>query len=102
MPNYLVYYVFTAYGEHDGVFPDDLEELAQDSKYLSGLPKLKLPGHSETNNVLYLDSPVTDPKLLTDTGEYVYYNSIKYPQTWANVSVNCNHEDKKGGPAYTW
>jgi len=90
------------YGDNNGMFPDRLEELTKDSKYLSELPKLKIPGHSETNEVLYLDSPVIDPKLLTDTGGYVYFNSKKYPQIWGNVSVNCTHEDIKGESAYSW
>lgn len=90
------------YGDHAGIFPDGLGELTKDSKYFKELPKLKLPEHPATNEVLYLDSQSMAPKLLTDTGGYVYFNSKKYPQTFGNIAINCTHELKKGEPAYSW
>ena len=90
------------YGDTEGVFPETLAVISSGGKYMSGLHTLKLPGHKETNEVLYLSGPVMDPSKLTDTGGYAYYNSKEYPQTYGMVIINCTHQDKKGNFMYSF
>lgn len=90
------------YGDHEGKFPDTLDELTRDGKYLVGLPKVDLPGHRASNAVKYVAAPTLDPKNLTDEGGYAYYNSDKYPDTKGAVVLNCTHANKKGAPVHSY
>ena len=90
------------YGEHEGKFPDTLEELTRDGKYLKELPQANLPRHRSSNAVIYLSGPALDAKGLTDAGGYAYYNSDKYPDTKGAVVLNCTHADKKGAPVHSY
>ncbi|MBI5744775.1 MAG: hypothetical protein HY952_09535 [Elusimicrobia bacterium] len=92
----------TYYGDAEGVFPDNLGAVSGGGKYLAALPKLKLPGHGETADVLYLSGPAIDPAKLTDTGGYAYYNDKNYPQTYGALIINCTHKDPKGNFMYSF
>ncbi|OGR42655.1 MAG: hypothetical protein A2X35_01515 [Elusimicrobia bacterium GWA2_61_42] len=90
------------YGDKDGTFPERLEPLVENGKYLAELPKLKLPEHPETNEVLYLSGPAVNPAKLTDTGGYAYYNSKGHPVTYGTVLLNCTHKNEKGQFWYSY
>lgn len=90
------------YGDHEGRFPDSLDELTKDGRYLKELPKADLPGHRDSSAVLYVAGPSLDPKHLNDAGGYAYYNSDKYPDTKGAVVFNCTHANKKGAPIHSY
>ncbi|HAT72526.1 MAG TPA: hypothetical protein DCS63_06900 [Elusimicrobia bacterium] len=90
------------YGDTEGVFPERLDLLTENGKYLTGLPKLDLPGHRETSEVLYLSGPAVDPAKLTDTGGYAYYNAKAYPVTHGTLLLNCTHKNEKGQYWYSY
>jgi hypothetical protein len=90
------------YGDTEGLFPDRLDPLTVNAKYLAELPKLKLPGHRETNDVLYLSGPAVDPAKLTDTGGYAYYNGKGDTVTYGTLILNCTHQNEKGQFWYSY
>lgn len=90
------------YNDHEGKFPDSLEELTKDGRYLKELPKAPLAKHRDTNAVLSVSAPALDGRHLTDAGGYAYYNSDKYPDTRGAVVLNCTHADKKGAPVHSY
>ena len=79
------------YADHEGKFPGTLTELALDGRYLKAIPEVKLPGHPATSAVIYIAAPSVNPKSLTDSGGFAYYNSDKYPDTKGIVLLNCTH-----------
>lgn len=89
------------YTDHEGKFPDSLDELTRGGRYLKQLPKVPLARHPDTNAVLHVPGPALDGKHLTDAGGYAYYNSGKYPDTRGAVVINCTHSDKKGAPVHS-
>ncbi|MHB0996642.1 MAG: hypothetical protein ACYC2I_09765 [Elusimicrobiales bacterium] len=89
------------YNDHEGKFPDSLDELTRGGRYLKQLPKAPLAKHRDTNAVLLVSGRALDKKHLTDAGGYAYYNSDKYPDTKGAVVLNCTHADKKGAPVHS-
>ena len=85
------------YGDN-GVFPSKLEELTLKSRYLSQIPYLHLPGHSNTNSIKYVNSNVIDPKDFSESGGYVYYGSSNNSATWGTILLDCTH--KREGREY--
>ena len=80
------------YGDNEGWFPVDAASLASltaNGKYLSEVPKTKLPGtgHADISTVV---------NTIGDAGGWMYYNSNAAPSTWGNLLINCSHEDLKG------
>lgn len=90
------------YNDHEGKFPDSLEELTKDGRYLKELPKAPLAKHRDVNTVINVAAAALDAKHLTDAGGYAYYNSDKYPDTRGAVLLNCTHADKKGAPVHSY
>ena len=90
------------YGETEGTFPQSLTPLTENGKYLAELPKLKLPEHRETSEVLYLSGASVDPAKLTDTGGYAYYNAKGAPVTYGTLIFNCTHKNEKGQYWYSY
>ena len=78
------------YGDNEGWFPvDSLACLTANAKYLSEIPKAKLPntGHGDIDAVAVAAA---------DDGGWLYFNTRTTPSTWGNFVVNCTHEDLKG------
>jgi len=79
------------YGDNEGWFPaDTLDCLTANSKYLSEVPKAKLP------NTGHADVATVAAGLGGDAGGWVYANNPQSAATWGNFAVNCTHEDLKG------
>ncbi|GEM_PF-5671553 len=90
------------YGDQEGAFPEKLDALTKDGKYLQEIPKLKLPWHPESAAILYVEAKAVDAKLITDAGGYIYFYSKKYPAMQGTLIINCAHEFKKGEPLYLY
>ncbi|OGS12241.1 MAG: hypothetical protein A2234_10595 [Elusimicrobia bacterium RIFOXYA2_FULL_58_8] len=80
------------YGDNEGWFPaDTLACLTTNAKYLSEIPKAKLPNttHGDIATVVATIPPA-------DVGGWNYANAPATPSTWGNFVVSCSHEDIKG------
>jgi type II secretory pathway pseudopilin PulG len=84
------------YGDKEGAYPDFLDALTQDGKYLKEIPEAEpTPYHQPSSKVLY----VASPRELNDQGGWAYV-SPRAPRvdkdSMGNVWVNCTHTDSKG------
>jgi prepilin-type N-terminal cleavage/methylation domain-containing protein len=80
------------YGDNEGWFPvDTLACLTTAAKYLSEVPKAKLPntGHADLATVAVTAA-------LADVAGWNYANVNTTPSTWGNFVVSCSHYDIKG------
>jgi uncharacterized RDD family membrane protein YckC/type II secretory pathway pseudopilin PulG len=87
------------YGDAEGQFPADLSSLTVNSKYLTAIPVLKLPGtgHPDTAEVRVITE--SDGENLSvfksDTGKWLYM-ADKKSKDWGTVVVDCDHKDSGG------
>lgn len=88
---------FQAYYKDTGRFPDDLEALTAEHKYLNVVPMAwtgaesmnARPPHKPTNEVVYYSSHTG----YTDTGKWAYITAGPGKR---NFFVDCTHTDVKG------
>lgn len=79
------------YGDLEGVYPDDLDHLTRNGKYLSKIPSANTGRHPKTNSVVIS----CDTSRLRDTGGWAYCNDPRN-KNFGNVVVDCTHKDSKG------
>ncbi len=90
------------YGANEGKYPANLNDLVGEGKYLKELPKVKIPGHTASSAVKYIQAKVLAPENLDDAGGFAYYNSEKYPETMGALVLNCKHKNSEGIPEYSY
>ncbi len=78
------------YGDHEGVYPDDLKALTERGKYLSDIPKAKALSDSHRDS-----AKITYGKESDDAGGWLYNNDPRDPN-FGTLWVNCTHKDRKG------
>lgn len=81
------------YGDHEGAYPTDLQQLIP--KYLPAIPTIQLCDskkvvHPATNRVENFSSRISN-----DAGGWGYVNSMA-SVGWGDVFVNCVHESPAG------
>lgn len=84
------------YGDKEGVFPNDLSELTEKSKYITQIPYNMPPGHEKKSNSVKIVSGVRTmeeliPKI-NDAGGWLYVNDKSSPM-WGTIIINCTHKD---------
>lgn len=77
------------YGDLEGAYPEDLRELTVSGKYLSVLPKAKIPVHHWESAKVHA-GPAPD-----DAGGW-YYNNVPGDANYGTVKFNCTHTDSRG------
>ena len=80
------------YGDHNGVFPDDLAGLIPG--YLEAIPDLQLPGHTKTGKITVIDSKKHDNDLvpaITDSGGWLYFSSTD-SINFGMLLIDCSHK----------
>ncbi len=75
------------YADMEGIFPTTLASLTVNGKFMSSLPKTRLPLHQGSSD---------ETNSLTDAGGWGYTNSPSAAD-FGSVWVNCSHTDTKGG-----
>lgn len=84
------------YGDKEGVFPNDLSELTEKSKYITQIPYIMPPGHEKKSNDVKIVSSVKTMeeliKIVDDAGGWLYVNDKSSPM-WGTIVINCNHKD---------
>ena len=93
------------YGDKEGLFPDDLSVLTENSKYLTSIPSIMPPGHDKPSNAVKLVSEVTTMDELAtkvdDAGGWIYVNDKSSP-LWGTIIINCNHKDVNASTTYMY
>ncbi|MFC1680151.1 type IV pilin protein [Elusimicrobiota bacterium] len=80
------------YGDMEGVYPQDPNELTVDGKYLGSMPRAKTPNlHPDSSQIALIPSP----QALTDEGGWAYVNNPMSPD-FGSFFINCSHTDSKG------
>lgn len=90
------------YGDHEGVFPGGLEELAT-PPYLTAIPSIKLPGQKRSDtiiNVIKVGSAKTTCDLVTDEGGLIYIADKSAGNLYGEVFLNSSARDLKGKNKY--
>jgi hypothetical protein len=88
------------YGDHNGVFPDNLDALIPD--YLTYIPDLHLPDHEKTGRISVINSKEYDNNLssaVTDSGGWLYFSSTDSINSGMLV-IDCSH--KSAGESLEW
>lgn len=84
------------YGDKEGIFPNDLSELTEKSKYITQIPFIIPPGHAKKSNSVKIVSGVRTMeeliKEVDDEGGWLYVNDKSSPM-WGTIMINCNHKD---------
>jgi hypothetical protein len=82
------------YGDHEGRYPDTIEELTANGKYLTSVPSIKPPNgtrrgyHRKTNAVRTGIAP--------DDGGGWMYNNVASDANYGTLWINCTHTDSRG------
>lgn len=77
------------YGDLEGAYPEDLRALTVQGKYLTVVPKAKIPEHHWTTDKVHA-GPAPD-----DAGGW-HYNNVPGDANFGTVLFNCTHTDVKG------
>lgn len=77
------------YGDLEGAYPEDLRALTVQGKYLTAIPKVKIPVHHWASAKVHA-GPAPD-----DAGGW-YYNNVPGDANIGTVLINCTHTDVKG------
>ncbi|MCX5784641.1 MAG: hypothetical protein NTX59_03035 [Elusimicrobia bacterium] len=80
------------YGDHNGVFPDNLGGLIPG--YLESIPDLQLPVHEKTGKITVIDSKKYDDNLssaVTDSGGWLYFSSPD-SMNFGMLLIDCSHK----------
>ncbi|MBI4423826.1 MAG: type II secretion system protein [Elusimicrobia bacterium] len=80
------------YSDLEGQFPVSLNALTIDGKYLTAIPKAKLPNYHNDSQRSIVGSAYED---LTDDGGWAYVN-LPDNEGFGEIYVNCTHTDTKG------
>lgn len=83
------------YSDAEGVFPQNLDVLVQDKRYLVNIPATALPEHKPSNKVT-VKNGVSKAGKISDKGGWLYD-----PEN-GRVIVDCTHLDPKGSVWSTW
>lgn len=88
------------YGDHQGIYPQKVEELLP--QYMGSVPPILLPGtgHSASVQVLVLTQVKDEADLrsqLKDSGQWVYVADPYSPERGMFL-IDCIHSDLKGNP----
>ena len=79
------------YGDMEGQYPVDLNSLTVNGKYMTAIPKAKVPNwHADSASVNQAAAPVSD-----SAGGWAYDN-IATDSNFGSLWVNCTHTDTKG------
>lgn len=82
------------YGDKEGVYPTDIQELTEGGKYLAVIPKAKTPNfHPDSTGVRYFGS--LGDQAQQDPGGWGYVNDPESKE-FGKIFVNCSHTDSKG------
>ncbi len=95
-----VTFAISAFRKEEGRFPGKLKDLVP--KYIPALPTVAIAGHPATNKTTDIDSADYDanlPKILKDTGAWVYFSNKK-SQYYGRVFVDCTHKNAQGVAFY--
>ena len=77
------------YGDLEGVYPANPEQLSVLGKYLSAIPKAKSPPYHNDGSAFNIGTG------LSDTGGWSY-NNLSTDANFGAIFVNCTHTDSKG------
>ena len=78
------------YGDMEGYYPLNAEELTTNGKYLSTVPKSKRPNyHADANSF-------TNASTVADGSEGWRYDNVNGDANYGTLWVNCTHTDSKG------
>lgn len=78
------------YGDMEGAYPEDLRALTVSGKYLSEIPKAKIPVHHWDSAEVHAGAAPDD------TGGWWYKNDLKDKSNYGAVMFNCTHTDTRG------
>lgn len=79
------------YGDTEGHYPAELDQLTKNGKYLTHIPMARTGMHSDSNSVVF----ACGPNQLKDTGGWAYCNK-KQHKDFGSVGVDCTHRDSRG------
>ena len=78
------------YGDMEGYYPLNAEELTANGKYLSAIPKAKTPNYHGDS------STFTNASSIGDGSEGWRYDNVASDANYGTLWVNCSHTDSKG------
>ncbi len=96
------------YGDMEGVYPDSLEALTSDGRYITTIPEAKTPPHhNDSSQVSIYGAEActrdgnTSAAAITDTGGWGY---VSAPNSMCHgmLFVNCTHEDSRSTQWHTY
>ncbi len=77
------------YGDLEGVYPANPEQLSVNGKYLGSIPNAKTPPYHGESSGFTLGTTV-------DGGGGWMFNNVRTDSNFGTIFVNCTHTDSKG------
>lgn len=78
------------YADTEGLYPESLGYLSQNSKYLRRIPEAELNGYHADSNAVHEGPGITTQA--SDAGGW-HYNGVPGDPNYGTVWVNCTHTD---------
>jgi len=85
------------YGDMEGFYPQNLDELTVNRKYIESIPKVTVHKHFDTRKVAYYKTVGVNVK---DTGRWGYVNDPSN-MDYGTLFVDCTHTDIRKGKVWT-
>ena len=92
------------YGDLEGRYPESLDMLTVNMKYLREVPALEIGGHKRTTMVTRLRNVRSQAELeaqLKDTGGWGYVSDPDSP-LFGTLIIDCRHNDERGMPWFKY